>query len=302
MISYLRGNFRVLVFSITQLGRAPGAALMTVAAIGVTLSLPALLYIVTENIEQFTGEWDSQARVNLFLAQDVENPGNVEARLRDIAAIERIEAISPEQGLADFKEHSGFARASELLETNPLPWTLVVDLARQGSDIESVERFMAEAAEIPEVANVRSDVLWLKRLAAIVEIGHRLVWVLAVLLGLAVVVIISNTVRLAIMGRTHEIEVVKLVGGTDRFIRRPFLYQGFVQGALGAVTAVVLVALCVEALRGPITALVSAYGSGYRVLGLSWGTAAALFALGSGLGWLASRWSVGRHLKEIEPR
>lgn len=298
----MRGNFRVLVFSITQLGRAPGAALMTIGAIGVTLSLPALLYIVTENIDQLTGGWESQARVNLFLAQDVDSPGDVEARLRGIATIERIEAISPEQGLAEFQQHSGFARASELLESNPLPWTLVAHLARQDSDIDSVERFVEQAAAIPEVANARSDVLWLRRLAAVVEIGHRLVWVLAALLGLAVVVIISNTVRLAIIGRTHEIEVVKLVGGTDRFIRRPFLYQGFVQGALGSVTAVVLVALCVEALRGPVTELVSAYGSGYRVLGLSWGTAAALFVLGSGLGWLASRWSVGRHLKEIEPR
>jgi len=301
LISYLRANLRVLVFAITQLGRAPGAALMTIAAIGVTLSLPALLYIVTENIEQFTGGWDSTAQVNLFLDKDVDDPGNVASRLRSIDGVERIEAISPEQGLADFKSHSGFARASELLDTNPLPWTLVVHLGRQESDIESVERFMAEAAGIAQVASVRSDVLWLKRLSAMVEIGRRLVWVLAGLLGVAVVVIISNTVRLAILGRAHEIEVVKLVGGTDRFIRRPFLYQGFIQGALGSVAAVVLVALCVEALRDPITELVSAYGSRYRVLGLSWGTAGALFALGSGLGWLASRWSVGQHLKDIEP-
>lgn len=302
LISYLRANLRVLVFSITQLGRAPGAALMTIAAIGVTLSLPALLYVVTENIDQFTGGWESQAQVNVFLAMDVENRERVQERLESIAAIERIEAISPKQGLADFKQHSGFAQASELLDTNPLPWTLVVHLARQDSDIESVERFIERASAMAEVANVRSDVLWLKRLAALVDIGHRLVWVLAVLLGVAVVVIISNTVRLAIMGRTHEIEVVKLVGGTNRFIRRPFLYQGFIQGALGSVAAVVLVALCIEVLREPITNLVSAYGGGYRLLGLSWGTAGALFVLGSGLGWLASRWSVGRHLKDIEPR
>jgi len=302
LISRLQNNLQVIVASITQLGRAPGATVMTVAAIGITLSLPALLYVVTENIDQFSGGWENQAQVNLFLGNDVDNPLDVEKRVRGLAAVERIEAISPEEGMRDFKKFSGFARASELLEANPLPWTLVVHLAPAESDIASVEGFIERAAQLPGVASVRSDVLWLKRLEAMVKIGHRLVWVLAVLLGLAVVVIISNTVRLAIMGRAHEIEVIKLVGGTDRFIRRPFLYQGFVQGALGSVTAVVLVTLCIEALREPITGLVSAYGSGYRVLGLSWSTAGALFGLGSGLGWFASRWSVGRHLKDIEPR
>jgi len=292
----------VFVLCVTQLGRTPGAALMTIAAIGVTLSLPALLYIVTGNIGQLSGGWDKQARVNLFLAKNVESTSRVEKRLRKVASITRIEAISPEQGLAEFKQHAGFARASELLDANPLPWTLVVHLAPRQSDIDSVERFMEQAMDMPEVASARSDMLWLKRLAAMVEIGHRLAWVLAVLLGLAVVVIISNTVRLAIMSRRHEIEVVKLVGGTDRFIRRPFLYQGFIQGALGSVMAVVLVTVCVEALRAPIGELVSAYGSGYRLLGLSWATAGGLLVLGSGLGWLASRWSVGRHLKDIEPR
>lgn len=275
---------------------------MTVAAIGVTLSLPALLYVITENIDQLSSGWESQAQVNLFLARDVGDSSELQSRLRSFADIDRIEAVPPDQGLADFKKYSGFARASELLDANPLPWTLVVHLSRGHSNIEAVQAFIDRAAELPEVENARSDVLWLRRLAAMVEIGHRLVWVLAILLGVAVVVIISNTVRLAILSRAHEIEVIKLIGGTDRFIRRPFLYQGFVQGALGAVTAVLMVTLCIEALREPITGLISEYGSGYRLRGLDWRTAAALFALGSGLGWCASRWSVGRHLKDIEPR
>lgn len=302
MISYLRNNLQVFATSVAQLLRSPGAAAMTVAAIGVTLALPALLYVITENIDQLSGSWESQARVNLFLSRDVDDPSEVQSRLRSLADIESIEAVPPEQGLADFKKYSGFARASELLDANPLPWTLVVQLSRGYSDVAAVETFIERAAALPEVDNVRSDVLWLRRLAAMVEIGHRLVWVLAVLLGFAVVVIISNTVRLAILSRAHEIEVIKLIGGTDRFIRRPFLYQGFAQGALGAVAAVLMVTLCIEALRAPITALVSEYGSGYRLLGLEWSTAAALLGLGSGLGWCASRWSVGRHLKDIEPR
>lgn len=302
MINYFRSNLQVFATSVAQLLRAPGAAIMTVAAIGVTLALPALLYVITENIDQLSGSWHSRAQVNLFLSRDVEDPSSLEERLRSFADIVDIEAVPPEQGLADFKRYSGFAQASELLDTNPLPWTLVVQLSRRQSDIAAVESFIQRAAELPEVANVRSDVVWLRRLAAMVEIGHRLVWVLAILLGFAVVVIISNTVRLAILSRAHEIEVIKLIGGTDRFIRRPFLYQGFAQGALGAVAAVLMVTICVEALREPITALVSEYGSGYRLLGLDWSTAATLLGLGSGLGWCASRWSVGRHLKDIEPR
>lgn len=302
MINYFRSNLQVFATSVAQLLRAPGAAIMTVAAIGVTLALPALLYVITENIDQLSGSWHSRAQVNLFLSRDVEDPSSLEERLRSFADIVDIEAVPPEQGLADFKRYSGFAQASELLDTNPLPWTLVVKLSRGHSDIAAVEAFIQRAAELPEVTNVRSDVVWLRRLAAMVKIGHRLVWVLAILLGFAVVVIISNTVRLAILSRAHEIEVIKLIGGTDRFIRRPFLYQGLAQGALGAVAAVLMVTICIEALREPITALVGEYGSGYRLLGLGWPTAGALLGLGSGLGWFASRWSVGRHLKDIEPR
>lgn len=302
MFSYLRNNLQVVVTSVAQLARSPGAFIMTVAAIGVTLALPALLYVVVGNIEQLSGGWASRAQVNLFLADDVEDTQAVEEQLRAFAAVDRIESIPPEQGLEDFKKHSGFDQASELLESNPLPWTLVVHLAPAASSVEAVQRFIDRSARLPQVDNVRSDVLWLKRLTAMVRIGHRLVWILAVLLGVAVVVIISNTVRLAILSRAHEIEVIKLIGGTDRFIRRPFLYQGFVQGALGAVAAVLMVTGCLEALRAPVTELVSAYGGGYRLLGLSWSTALALLGLGSGLGWCASRWSVGRHLKDIEPR
>jgi cell division transport system permease protein len=302
MIAYVRSNLLVFVTSVAQLARSPGASLMTVGVIGITLSLPALLYVITENIDQLSGNWEHRAQVNLFLSRDVEAPDDLQARIRALAPIDHIDAIAPEQGLADFKKYAGFAQASELLDTNPLPWTLVVHLSRERSGIEAVQRFMERAKALPEVETVRSDVLWLKRLAAMVEIGHRLVWVLAVLLGLAVVVIISNTVRLAILSRAHEIEVIKLIGGTDRFIRRPYLYQGFVQGALGAVIAVLVVTGCVEALQDPITGLISEYGSGHRLIGLSWTAAGVMFLLGCGLGWCASRWSVGRHLKDIEPR
>jgi len=299
---YLRANLQVLAGAVAQMARAPSAALMTIAAIGVTLALPAMLYVITENIDRLSDEWDDQARVNLFLSAGVADVGALQRRLQSMGRIDRIESIPPEQGLEDFKEYSGFARAGALLDTNPLPWTLVVHLADGHRDIAAVEAFIEQTSAMPEIDNVRSDVLWLRRLGALVEIGHRLVWVLALLLGVAVVVIISNTVRLAIVSRADEIEVIKLVGGTDRFIRRPFLYQGFVQGALGAVTAVVLVTVCIEALREPVTVLVSEFGGGHRVLGLSWSAAAALLILGSGLGWLASRWSVGRHLRDIEPR
>lgn len=302
MRSYLRNNLQVLVASVARLARSPGSAVMTVAAIGITLSLPALLYVVTENIDQLSRDWDSQAQVNLFLNRAVEDPSELIERLRESGEVRSVDAVSPEQGLADFKKYSGFARASQLLDANPLPWALVVHLESAYSDIEAVQAFIDRAAKLPEVDIVRSDVLWLKRLAAMVRIGHRLVWILAALLGVAVVVIISNTVRLAILSRAHEIEVIKLIGGTDRFIRRPFLYQGFVQGALGAVIAVLLVTLCIEALREPVTGLVSEYGSGYHLLGLSWSNAGIMLALGCGLGWFASRWSVSRHLKDIEPR
>lgn len=292
--------FHVFTDSTAQLMKNLGGTLMTVAAIGITLALPSLLYLAIDNVETLTGHWDGQAEVNLFLKEDTQ-PQELLQKLGAKPEVEKIDVIDPEQAFNEFKQHSGFEDAVTLLDANPLPWTVVVRLRSEYSDPERVDSFIQYASRLPTVDTVRSDLLWLKRLIAMVAIAERLVWILSILLGIAAVIIISNTIRLAVLNRREEIEVIKLVGGTDRFIRRPFIHQGLLQGALGSMVAVLLVTSCVELLREPVVNLFDEYGMNFSTHGLGWQSAGVLLLVGSLLGWAASRWSVSRHLADIEP-
>lgn len=303
MKAYLLRHAQVLVSAIGQLARHPGSTLLSTAAIGVTLALPSLLYVVLDSVHTVSGAWDGRAPASLFMKPEV-----TEARLEQLAAdlrrrqgIESVTVTSADQALVEFRRQSGLGAAIDILDHNPLPATIVVYLDPElvGDDLGEM---LAELGSQPGVDTVQSDVQWLKRLAAMLEFLRRGVLVLAVLLAFAVVVIISNTIRLAILSRRDEIEIIKLVGGSDRFVRRPFLYSGFVQGVLGAVFALVVITGALHLVAPPVNELAGLYGMEFALTGLR-ATDATLIVVGGGvLGWLASRLSVGRHLARIEPR
>ena len=215
--------------------------------------------------------------------------------------IEHIDLISPEQALSEFRELSGFGDALDALEENPLPAVLAVKPVAESTDSESISRLLERLRKLPEIELAQLDLQWVKRFNAIVDIVQRSIWVMATLLGLAVLLITGNTIRLEIQSRREEIEVTKLIGATNAFIRRPFLYSGLWYGAIGALLATLLVELAFLQLATPVGQLAGLYQSGFSLQTLAFSDTLLLLLSGTLLGLLGAWLAVGRHMSAIEP-
>lgn len=303
MRNYVLRHLQVFFASLGQLVRAPIASAMTVAVIGITLALPAGLYVLLDNARQASGGWDQGAQVSLFLKPAVNDAQaqTLLARLRRLPGIAEAQFISRDAALAEFKKLSGFGDALDTLTNNPLPAVVVVRPTPGYSQAQALEALVADLRRDPAVDIAQVDLDWVKRLQLLLVIAQRGVLMLAVLLGLAVLLIVGNTIRLAVLNRREEIEVIKLIGGTDAFIRRPFLYAGALHGLLGGMLAWLLIQASLTLLSGPIGELSALYGSTYTLTGLPGEASALLLLAGGGLGWIGSRVAVGRHLRTIEP-
>jgi cell division transport system permease protein len=296
-------HLRVFFFSLGKLRKGPIAAALTALVIGIALALPAALYVLTRNLATVGYSWQESLQISLFLKDSVPDERGA-ALAHELAAqndVARTQYISRAQSLADFKSQSGFGDALGILQDNPLPAVIAVTpqhrLGKAG-----VEELAARLGRLPEVDIAKLDQKWLERLYALLDIAQRSVGMIAILLGIAVMVIIGNTIRLDIEARRDEIEVMKLIGAPDAFIRRPFLYAGFWHGLLGGVLAWLLVAAGVHALSGPTAALAQAYGSRFQLSGLPIRDGLSLIAAGVVLGWAGAFVTVGRRLALIEPR
>lgn len=293
---------RDLIDALGRLYRAPIASLLTASVIGITLALPAGLNLLLDRLDALSYDWQGTVQASLFLDRDTAPDAGrqLAAELAARADIESTEYISRQQALEEFKQLSGFGDAIEALGSNPLPAVITVRPAPSLSAVQ-VETLIQQLQSQPGVAQARLDQAWLQRLYALFEIAQRSMVLIALLLGFAVVFIVGNTIRLDIENRREQIEVMKLLGASDGFVRRPFLYSGFWYGLVGSVLAWLLLSICLLILSGPIQRLAGLYG---RDIGLLWvGGANSLMILmaGVGLGWLGSAWTVHRHLRRIEP-
>ncbi len=294
---------QVALASLGRLSRAPLGTLMTAAVIGIALALPTGLQVLLRNVQTLSGGWDGAASISLFLKRDDSDATtqHMVKRMRQHPKIERFKVIDPDQALAEFQRLSGFSAALDALEENPLPTVVVVEPKPEYSSPAEAGALVAELRALPEVDIAQLDLQWVKRFHAITEIVRRGVLVIASLLGLAVLLIVGNTIRLEIQSRREEIEVTKLVGATDAFIRRPFLYSGLWYGLAGGAIAWLLVSLSLAAIAGPVQHLALLYKSSFDMAAVSPLTLAALLG-GSALLGLAGSWlAVGRHLSAIEP-
>jgi cell division transport system permease protein len=301
--SWLRLHIQTLLGSLGRLAEQRTASVMTMAVIGIALALPASLFLLVANLQSLSGHWDDSIELSLYLA-----PGQPESRARELAdqvggwpEVESVELITAGEALAQFREGSGLGDAVDALDTNPLPHLVTVRPARAHDDADAVEALAERLRALPEADIVQADADWVRRLFAMLQIARRLAGLAAVLLAVGVLVIVGNTIRLDIQNRRDEIEVMKLVGGTDGFIRRPLLYSGFWYGLGGGLAALLIVQLGLLALVGPVERLAGLYGSGFRPMGLGATGALALVLLGAALGWLGSWISATRHLRRIEP-
>lgn len=309
MGAWFSRHLQTLVGTLGRLSKQPFATLLTVLVIGISLALPACLQVLVSNAQTLGGSWDRALDISLYLKNPVSvaQAETLAQSLKQRRGVAAVKLITADEGLKEFREYSGFGGALEALSSNPLPHVIVVTpTSAAGVDSSalpaSLDALSAELRKLPEVELVQLDTAWVQRLAAIVDGLRRGVVLLAVLLAIGAVTLVSNTIRLDIQNRRDEIEVAKLVGASNGFVRRPFLYSGFWYGLVGGCMACVVVAVSVLLLRGPAQRVASLYGSAFSLSGLSWRGALTVLAAGAALGWLGSFVAASRHLKAIEPR
>jgi len=288
--------------ALRRLWQQPIASLFTCLVMAVALSLPAGLALLLASVERLSGNWQQAAQISVYL-----KPGSSEAqglRLRDsIAALPEVASvqwISPDEALAQFAAQSGLADVLDGLAENPLPASLHV--TPKEIDAATLKALEKHLASLPAVDLVQLDWRWAERLGAILALGQHLVLGLSLLLALALLLVIGNTIRLHIENRRSEIEVSKLVGATDAYVRRPFLYMGALYGAGGGLLAALLLAYSLDWLNQSVTRLAALYASDFALSGVGLGTALLLALLAVALGCAGAWLAVWRHLRELAPK
>ena len=300
--AYAIDHARTLVFTLGQLYRSPLASLLTTVVIGIALALPSGLFVLLKNSQVMTEGWQHTARISLFL-----KPGSSVETLKRLAAelaarddIAEVRQITAEAALREFRAQSGFGQALDALEKNPLPHVLV--LIPANAETAAVGALLEQLSKLPEVDMAQFDMEWLQRLVALIDLLRRGIVILALMLAATVLLIVGNTIRLDIQNRRQEIEVIKLVGATDAFVRRPFLYGGLWYGIIGGIIAWLIVFVALRSIDGPARQLAGLYGSQFTALGLDASDTLVLFAISSGLGLIGSWLAVGQHLNDIDPQ
>lgn len=301
--SYFIGNAQVLLASLGRLYRSPLTSLMTAAVIGIALALPLGLYITLMNFQNVSRGWDGAAQVSVFLKMDVsdQQAKQLAKKLEALPEVAGVQTVTHAQALKEFRELSGFGDALNVLAKNPLPAVLIVRPAAAHSDPDAVRRLVQQLRGLPETDQAKLDLQWLKRLYAIMRIGQRAVLVVAGLLAVAVLLVVGNTIRLDIQNRRDEIVITKLIGATNAFIRRPFLYGGLWYGLSGGLIAWLLVEVALGLIAGPVHHLAGLYNSDFTLHTLSGTMIVELLGFSALLGLGGSWLAVGRHLSAIEP-
>jgi cell division transport system permease protein len=294
-----------LRLSLSTMLSEPLQTIMTVMVIAIALALPTALYVAVENVRQLGGSFESSAQITVFVKKSA-NPEAIDSlsdNLQSLPGVISIDYISAEQALLEFKALSGFGTALRHLDGNPLPAVFLVQpITSDPINLSKLNRLLAKIQDLPAVDDVQIDMAWLQRLYSLTEIGRKIVVALGATLALGVLLVIGNAIRLAIQSRRDEIVVVKLVGGTNAYVRRPFLYTGLLLGLFGSILALIMLYVCLLWISGSVVGLADLYQSQYRLQGLGVLGSATLVSLGGGLGVTGAWIAVSKHLRDIEPK
>ncbi|MCW8844875.1 MAG: permease-like cell division protein FtsX, partial [Gammaproteobacteria bacterium] len=296
---YFTRHAQNLFSALGRMVRQPIGSLLTVTVIGIALCLPAGLHLLVVNGKAVTSSWDSAVDLTVYLKPGLppETAKGLAGRLEKRLDVASVEVIPAAQALVEFRELSGFGEALEALTENPLPDVLVIRPAQEDINATQVKMLADELTAWKEIDLVQVDTAWVERFHALLAILRRAVSLAAAVLAVGVVVIVGNTIRLDIQNRKSEIEVCKLIGASDAFIRRPFLYSGLWYGLGGAVIALLVVNGTMFLLQQPIRQVAGLYGSNFELTGLDLGSVLLILAGGSGLGWLGSWLAATRHMR-----
>jgi cell division transport system permease protein len=301
--AYFSRHAQVLIGSLGRIVHQPFATLMTMGVIAVALALPLFLSLLLQNARNATGNWNEAYDLSVYMDKKATGVRvqSLAKQLRQRGDVATVRIITAEQALAEFRSDSGFGNALDALADNPLPDTLIVTPTLAASTPHGTESLKTAIAVLSDVQSVQIDTEWVKRLHAMLDLLRRVVLLTGGLLGIGFVLIVSNTIRLDILNRRAEIEVMKLVGASDRFTRRPFLYTGVWYGLGGGLLALLLVAVASTVLARPVAQLAFLYGSAFSLEGLKLVPGLAVLGLSVGLSWIGSWLAATRHIRAIEP-
>jgi cell division transport system permease protein len=288
-------------YSASHLWTSPLSTWITLAAIAIALSLPASLYLLLKNMKSLTDDKREVPTISVFIKQNISEQ---QARdrgelLQEMPEIDKVVLVPRDQALDDFRQITGFAETLETLDENPLPHVLVVTphMNLVGDQNLDLERLVRKLENYPEVDLVQMDIEWVQRLRGILNISERAILVISVLLGLTVLLVVGNTIKLNIENRKEEIEVTKLMGATSAYVRRPFLYSGVFYGLFGGVLSLVLVHIALLFLVAPVNELAQLYGSSFTIRGMGVKMTLYILLFSSFLGLVGAWLAVGKHLK-----
>ena len=304
MIVWLTRHLQTLVGSLGDLSRNPFTSTLSILVIAIALALPGGMFAALDNINKFTSEFEHGAKISLFLSPEISihQAELLQKSLIQHVDIKHVEMITPEQAMEEFKLKSGLKEALDSLSDNPLPVVLLAyPKDKVARSPEKLAGLINELGKLEPVELSQFDLEWIKRLSAFLELATRAVWVIAIILGLGVFLVIGNTIRLAIVNRQEEIRIIKLIGGTDAFVRRPFLYSGMLQGLFGGLLALLVIIVLFSFISKPASSLSSMYGIILGLDPLRLLPSLVLTSSGALLGWLSARVTVGVYLRQFEP-
>jgi cell division transport system permease protein len=296
MIGWLHQHRRALGSAFVRFAKSAG--LLSALVIGVALALPAGGYALLEGLRGLGARLSFAPQISVFLRPDAKRAeaDALGSLLRADRRIDRVRFVPREEALKELSAVQGVPEVIAALGRNPLPDAFVVTVKE-----DALEPIAADLGKLPAVGHVQADTVWARRLAALAGIGRLALWLLAALLGVGLVAVIFNTIRLQVLTQREEIEVLKLIGATDAFIRRPFYYLGLLQGLAGGLVALGIVGAGLALLNREVRTLSESYGSGFHFAFLPAGDALAIVAFAALIGWLGAYLSVAKHLREMEP-
>jgi cell division transport system permease protein len=304
MRTYLNRHLQVLFAAIGTFARTPFASLATILIIAITLVLPSILYITLKSGQQIAEGWQGRPQISIFIDTELgaQEAKLIFAELSLHPAIETAEFLTPQQALEEFTALSGMSYELDFLGENPLPASIVAMPDQENSESDSLQALKTELEKIEGIESIRLDLEWTDKFNSLLNTAERTTYLLFALLSAALFLIVGNTIKLLIMNRRDEIEVTKLVGGSNAFVRRPFLYYGFLFGVCGGVCALVLLYFSAIYISPALENLATLYQKETLVYQLNWHELLCIVAFGGALGWIAARLSVARHLRHIKPR
>src|SRR3954451_7920159 len=302
MSAWISHHFHAFALAFKRLAMAPLGGLLSIGVMGIAFSLPAGIYVMLENLQTFSGGFSATPQLSLFLKTEAskEDVTEIESVLQQNPKVAGFRFMPRDSALEQFKKDSEWADVLEGLERNPLPDAFVITAAT--SSPEALEKLKAEFAKMPAVEHAQVDSAWAKRLDALLRLGRWAVLILGALLSFSVVAVAFNTIRLQILTMRDEIEVAKLIGATNRFVRRPLLYFGAIQGMIGGALAWLIISAGIHLMDEQLEQLMRLYETAFRLYHLSLEDSLSLLLFSGWLGWFGAWLSVANHLGRIEPR